>query len=172
MVFIPRFTMTGGPPMVRNYAIAASEEWDVGDVVALNGDRALLELGSAAADALGAALGAVGNTTTGQSDSDELRSYLAALLTGKHEPVAIFTLQTVFETDDENLAGTAAAADVMTVNDLELVSSEWGINTGTSSTGSTPNFKVIDIEETRGTYLVIPEPVNEVVVFQFFDASA
>lgn len=172
MTFVPAFTLTGAPPFVRAFAIAASEEWDVYDVLALNGDRALLEAAAANADVLGAALGNVGNTTTGQSDADELRSYLASLTTGKHEPVAIFTKTTVFETDDGNLVGTAAAADVLTVNDLELVSGAWGINTGTSDTAATPQFRVVDIEETRGTYLVSPDSIQIADVFQWFDATA
>ena len=169
--FRPAFTLTGAPPLVRNYGVVASQEWDVYDILRWNGDRDLQELGSAAEDVLGAALGNVGNTTAGQSDADELRSYLQGLTTGKHEPIAIFCETTVFETDDRNSAGTAAAADVGELAVLELVSSEWGINNGTATAGSTPTFRIIDIEETRGTYLVIPAPLEASDIYQWFDAS-
>jgi hypothetical protein len=172
MVFIPRFTLTGAPPLVRAYAIVAAQEWDVYDLVKLDAAGALQELGASNEDVLGAGLGNVGNSTTGQSDADELRSYLAALTTGKHEPVAIFTRTTVFETDDYGSVGTAAVADIGEVTDLELVSSvDWGINNGTSGTGTTPQFRTLDIERTRGTYLVVPDPIKVSGVFQFFDAS-
>jgi len=172
MAFVPRFTLTGAPPFVRAYAITASAEWDVYDILTLDGARGLDEAGDSTTDIIGAALGNVGNTTTGQSDADELRSYLAALTTGKHEPVAVMTYTTVFETDDGNSTGTAAAADVGEIADLELVSGAWGINNGTSATADTPNFRVIDIEETRGTYLVVPAPLELANVFQFFDAAS
>ena len=172
MAFVPAFTLTGAPPFVRNYAIAASEEWDVYDVVALNAARALIEPTAANKTVLGAGLGNVGNTTTGQSDADDLRSYLAALTTGKHEPCAVFTYTTVFETDDGNSVGTAAAADVGEIADLELVSGAWGINNGTSATAATPNFRIIDIEDARGTYFVVASPLELVNVFQFFDIAA
>lgn len=171
--FHVRFTLTGAPPLVRNYGIAASEDWDEFDVLAWNSARALLEPTSAASDVLGAALGRVGKSTAGQSDADELRPYNVALLAGRHEPVAIFCGTTVFETDDINSLGTAAGADVGEIADLELSGSggNWGINNGTSATGSTPNFRIIDIEDTRGTYLVIPAPLELSDVYQFFDAA-
>ncbi len=171
--FHVRFTLTGAPALVRNYGIAASEDWDEFDVLALNSDRALLEPTSAASDVYGVALGRVGKITAAQSDADEVRSYLAPLLTGRHEPVAIFCPTTVFETDDINSLGTAAAADVGEIADLELSASggNWGINNGTSATGSTPNFRIIDIEDTRGTYFVIPAPLELIDVFQWYDAA-
>ena len=173
MSFIPRFQMGGGSLPSRSYAIAASEEWDVYDIVALNGARALLEPTDDSSDIIGAALGNVGNSTTGQSDANDLRPYIAALTTGKHEPVAVMTYSTVFETDNPSgTAGSAAAANVGTVNDLDLVAGVWGILLGTSATANTPNFSVLDIEETRGTFLVIPSPLDLVDVFQFFDAAA
>lgn len=171
MSFTPRMTISGGRFLVRNYAIAASEEWDVGDVIVLNGDGALAEATAAANDVLGAAITATGNTTAGQSDADELRPYLSALLTGKHEPVAIFDANTIFETDDYNSTGTAAYGDIGEIADLELVTADWGINNGTSATSSTPQFRVLDIERTRGTYLVIAAPLELSDVFQFFDAA-
>ena len=171
MSFVPRFTATGAPPFTRSYAIAASEEWDMWDVLALNGDAALLEAASAAADVLGSAPTKVGNTTTGQADAEDLRSYLAAQTTGKHTAVVFFTRQTFFETDDYNAAGTAVVGDVGGRADLELVSGDWGINQGTSGTTDTPNFAIMDIIRVRSTFLVIPDPVAEVVVHQFFDAS-
>ena len=171
MAFVPRFTLTGAPPLVRAYAIAAAEEWDVYDLVALDAAGALLEQTAANKDQLGAALGNVGNTTTGQSDADELRSYLAPLTTGKHEPVAIFTRTTVFETDDGNSVGTGAVGDIGEVTDVELVSGAWGINNGTSGTSATPQFRTLDIERTRLTYLVVPDPIKIAAQFQFFDAS-
>ena len=173
MSFIPRFQMGGGSLPSRSYAIAASEEWDVYDIVALNGARALIEPTDDSSDILGAALGNVGNTTTGQSDADDLRPYLAVLTTGKHEPVAVMTYNSVFETDNvASTLGGAAAANVLTVNDLDLSSGAWGILLGTAATANTPNFTVIDIEETRGTFLVVPEPTSPADVFQFFDAAA
>ena len=169
--FRPAFTLTGAPPLVRNCGVVASQEWDVYDCLRWSGDRALQELASAAEDILGAALGNVGNVTTGQSDANELRSYLESLTTGRHEPVAIMCETTVFETDDQNSTGTAAAADVGEIAVLELVSSEWGIDNGTSSAGSTPAFRIIDIVDSRGTYLVIPAPLEASDIFQWFDAA-
>jgi len=171
MAFIPRYTLTGAPAPVRAYAIAASEEWDVYDVVALNAAAALLEPTAANKDVLGAGLGAVGNTTTGQSDADELRPYLSPKTTGKHEPVALFVLGSIFETDDGNSAGTAAVEDVGEKADLELVSGAWGINNGTTATSATPNFLIVDIERTRGTYLVSADPIAVAAVFQAIDAA-
>ncbi len=171
MSFTPRFTLTGGPFPVRAYGIAASEEWDVGDVLALNGARALAEAADATSDVIGAALTGVGNTTAGQSDADELRSYLEALTTGKHEPVALFAQFVVFETDDYNNTGAAAVADVGERADLEVVSGDWGINNGTSATANTPNFAIIDIEPVRGTYLVVPDIIAVAAVFQLYDAA-
>jgi hypothetical protein len=171
MAFIPRFTLTGAPPLVRNYAITASQEWDVYDLVGLGAAAALIELTAANTDVLGSALGGVGNTTTGQSDADELRPYLSPLTTGKHEPVAIFIETTVFETDDYNNTGAAAVGDVGENVDLEVVGGNWGINNGTSATASTPNFRIVDIERTRGTYLVRPNPIVVAGVFQWYDAA-
>ena len=170
--FHPVFTLTGAPPLVRAYAIVAAEAWNLGDCLSFDGAGALQELSAANQDVLGAALGEVGNTTTGQSDADEVRSYLAPLTTGKHEPLAIFTRTTVFETDDQNSTGTAAVGDIGEVSDLEVTSNVWGINNGLSGTSSTPQFRTLDIERTRLTYLVVPDPIKIAVVFQFFDASA
>ncbi len=171
--FHVRFTLTGAPPLTRNYGIAASEDWDEFDVLALNSARALLEPTTAAADIFGVALGRVGKLTAGQSDADELRSYLASLTAGRHEPCAIFCQTTVFETDDINSLGTAAASDVGELAALELSGSggNWGINNGTSGAGSTADFRIIDIEDTRGTYFVIPAPLETSDIFQWFDAA-
>lgn len=173
MAFIPRFTLTGAPPLVRAYAIAASEDWDAYDVLALNGARALLENTAATNDCIGAALGSVGQVTAGQSDINELRSYLTTVTTGRHEPVAIFCPTTVFETDDYNSVGTAAGADVMERADMELVGGDdgnWGINNGTNATGSTPQLAIVDIEDTRGTYFVVPDIILISGVYQWYDA--
>ena len=171
--FHVRWTLTGAPPLVRNYGVAASEDWDEFDVLAWNSNRALLEPTTAAADILGAALGRVGKITAGQSDIDDLRPYISPLLTGRHEPCAIFCQTTVFETDDINSLGTAAAADVGEIAVIELSASggNWGINNGTTSAGSTAVFRIIDIEDTRGTYFVIPAPLETSDIFQWFDAA-
>jgi hypothetical protein len=161
-------TLHGGPFMVRAYAIAASEEWDPYDVVALNGDGALLEQTAANKDVVGSGLGSV---TSGTSDATGLRAYISAETTGKHEPVAVFNRWTLFETDDYNSTGQAAVADIGERADLELVTADWGINNGTSATGSTPNFAIIDIERTRGTFLVLPDPILVAATFQLFDGS-
>ena len=171
MAFIPRFTLTGAPPLVRTYAIAASEEWDVYDVLNLNAARALVEPSAATNDVMGAALGNVGNTTAGQSDADDLRSYVEALTTGSHEPVSPFCPVNVHETDDFNAAGTAAAADVGERANLELVSGNWGINNGVTSGATTPKFAIIDINDTRSTYYVVPDIILQAGVFQWYDAS-
>ena len=171
MTFIPAFSLTGQIP-VLNYAVAGSEEWDVYDILALDAAAALLEPSGDNADILGAAGASVGNTTVGQSDADELRPYLSALLTGKHEPCIIMTYATVFLTDNPSgTANSAATTDIGTVNDLDLSGGEWGILLGTSVTAATPNFKTIDIERTRGLFLVVAEPTSPVDVFQFFDAA-
>ncbi len=169
--FTPRFTLTGAPPLVRAYGIVASQEWDVGDILKWSGARTLQELAAATEDVLGAALGNVGNTTAGQSDANELRSYLTTVTTRRHEPIAIFSETTVFEADDLNSTGTAAAADVGELMVLELVSSEWGLNNGTATAGSTPSFRCIDINEARGTYYVIPAPLEASDIWQWFDAA-
>ena len=169
--FTPRFTLTGAPPLVRNYGIVASQEWDVGDCLRWYGARTLQELASAAEDILGAALGNVGNTTTGKSDADEVRSYLTSVTTGRHEPIAIFCETTVFESDDINSAGTAAAADVGELMVLELVSSEWGLNNGTATASNTPSFRCIDINDALGTYYVIPAPLEAADIWQWYDAA-
>lgn len=173
MSFIPAFSLTGQIP-VRAYAIAASEEWDVYDIVALNGAGALLEPTDDSSDILGAAAGNVGNSTTGQSDADELRTYLSAsTATGKHEPAFLMTYATVFLTDNPSgTANSAAIENIGTVNDLDENSAQtWGILLGTSATANTPNFTVIDIELTRGLFLVVPSPLDLVDTFQFFDAA-
>ena len=113
----------------------------------------------------------VGNTTVGQSDADELRSYLTTVTADRHEPVAIFCETTVFEADDLNSTGTAAAADVGELMVLELVSSEWGLNNGTATASNTPSFRCIDISDARGTYYVIPAPLEAADIFQWFDAA-
>lgn len=171
MSFIPRMTLHGGPYLVRNYGIAASEEWDVYDVLALNGDGALLEPTAADKDVVGAAITGAGNVTGGYSDADALRPYLSAVTTGKHEPVAIFNRWTLFETDDYNSTGAATYADIGERADLELVTAAWGINNGTSGTASTPNFAIIDIRRVTGTYLVLPDPILVAATFQLFDGS-
>ncbi len=170
--FTPRFTLTGAPPLVRAYGIVASQEWDVGDILKWSGDRTLQELSAANENILGSALGNVGNSTTGQSDANELRSYLTSTTTGRHEPVAIFCETTVFEADDLNNVGGAAYTDVGELMVLELVSSEWGLNNGAATAGSTPSFRCIDINDARGTYYVIPAPLEATDIWQWFDAAA
>ena len=171
MSFIPRMTLTGGMIPVRAYAITATQEWDVGDVLVLDAAGALGEAASATVDVLGAAITATGNVTTGQSDADELRPYLAALVTGKHEPCAIFMNFVLFETDDYNDEGAAEVADIGTRADLELVSADWGINLGTSATGSTPQFALMDIIRKSLTYLVAPDMTTVADVFQWYDGA-
>ena len=169
--FHAAFTLTGAPPLIRAYAIVAAEVFDVGDCLNLDGAGALKELSAANQDVLGASLGKVGGSTTGQSDADELRPYFSVVTTGKHEPCLIFCPTTVFETDDEGAKGTAVVGDIGEVSDLEVTSNVWGIANGTSGTGSTPQFRTIDIERTRATYLVVPDIIKVASVFQWYDAS-
>ena len=173
MTFIPRFSLTGGPMPVFAFGIAASEEWDVYDVLARNAAGDLLEAGAANNDVFGTALGAVGNTTTGQSDADDLRPYLSALVGGKHELVVPFVGFVIYGTQDRNALTTdVTLADLGEIADLELVSSEWGINNGTSATSATPQFRIHDRNIRDLTeYLVVPALLDIADVFQFMDAA-
>lgn len=170
--FSPKFNLAGGPFLVRNYGINAGETWQQeGDALRLGTTADLIALTAANEDLLGFSLQSVGNFSTGQSDSDELRSYLEVLTTGKHNPVAIAATGQVFLADD--VGGTknnAAVTDIGDGGELEFSSPEWGINVGTTATGGTAQFIIVDIERTRGQYFVLPDETAVGNVFQFIDA--
>lgn len=168
--FQPQFNLSGGQVLVRHYGITAAQEWDVYDALNQDGGGSLIELASAAADLLGFALEGVGNVTTGQSDAAELESYLEVRTTGKISPVAIAHKGAVFLTDDQNSAGTAAVTDIGEGAVLELTASEWGIDNGTATAGSTPSFIIVDIERDLGQYFVLPDDTAAANIFSFIDA--
>ncbi len=169
--FSPKFNLAGGPFLVRNYGINAGETWQQeGDAVRLGTTADLIALTAANEDLLGFSLGSVGNLSTGQSDSDELRSYLEVLTTGKHNPVAIAATGQVFLADDLAAKNTSAVEDIGDGAERLFTTPEWGFNVGTTATGGTAQFICVDIERTRGQYFVLPDETAVGDVFQFMDA--
>ena len=155
--FRPRFTLDGSPYTTRSYGIVASSEWDLGDVLLEAGDG-LIDESTNTAEATGAALEAVGNTTSGQPDALELRPYFFGNTGQKVTSVAIFDRKTVWMADDvtdTTEGGSAVIEDVGLQMDVQLIGGNWGLNADAAETGGLPSVSCIDIEPIRGLWLVV-----------------
>ncbi len=126
-----------------SYGIAASEDWSVGSVVAWNAASVLIDPTDDSSDVLGLSLDTVvsGAATGPVTDRVAIHPFMHGV---------------VYAVKNVSIAGdTPAVTDIGTFVDLDLVSTEWGILIGTSSTANTPNFKVVDIDSTKLEWHVV-----------------
>lgn len=159
MAFRPLYTISGSSPYTLGYDIAASEAFNKGDVVVLNSAGAVAEGASDAVDVLGVAM-------------EDVVAGLALGPVTDRVIVCPFTYDIVWAcnmpSDTDHIP---LATDIGTINDLDLVSGDWGILQGTASTGSTPQFRIVDIDAVRLEFHVIIAPVDITDVYQWIDAA-
>lgn len=152
------YTINGGTPLTLSYTIASSESWSVGSVVAWNSAGALFENTTDSTDNLGLSL----ETVTSGAGTGPNTTLCA---------VHPFTYGTVYAVKETLALGTPAVTDIGTIRDLDIdATNGWGIHTAGSG-GSTPNFRVVDIDTTKNEWHVVIAPQDITDVFQFIDAA-
>lgn len=153
------YRLGGGLPPTFSYPIASSEDWTVGSVVAWNSSGALLDPTSDAADVLGISTDIVVSGATTGPITDRCG-------------VIPFDYGTVFAVQNAaTLTDTPAAADIGAIHVLDLASTVWGLLIDTAGTGSTPQFRCVDIDTIRAEWHVVIAPLETSDVFQWIDAA-
>lgn len=157
--FHPAYTISGATPFTLSIGITAAQAWVKGACVARVAAGTISELAADNADVLGAATGDVAaGLSLGPNTEDG--------------GVYVFNSDTVFHTVDAADLTAPTATMLGEIADLDLgAADQWGILQGTSGTGATPQFRIIDIDTVKAYYLVIPAPLEIADVFQWFDAA-
>lgn len=159
MSFRAIYTIGGGAIPIKGYGITASEAFDRGDCVAWDASGTLVELSADNADVLGYALEAV---SAGAALGPDTNTCL----------VVPFMHGVVYATTEVAEATQAPlVTDIGTNRDLDVSSGAWGIHATASGTGSTPNFRVVDVDTIRNEWHVVINPVVVAGVFQYIDGA-
>jgi len=160
--FFCAYTISGATPHISSRTMAA-QTWVQGAVLWALAAGTVDEADDDTSDVLGSSMEDVASGVSGGPNSATCM-------------VAVMNADTVWRTVDAADLTAPTVAEIGALADLDLAAgsgatAKWGILQGTAGTGSTPNFRIIDVDTVRLEYIVIPAPLEVADVFQMFDAA-